>query len=438
MNADIRPIRSAAETALAETYERVRDELPGGDAARRVRDDAFSFVAAKGLPNRRVEDWKYTDLRALMREASPLADAPTEGDVEAAKALLPLAEVAARRIVFVNGRLAPGLSDMDGLENGLSIAPLAVALAGDPVSALALKGLPADNAAVALNTAFVADGLVIAVADGVSIARPIHVANVQTGAGCASYGRILVSVGKGASVTLIESHVGEAGTRQTNSLIGLDLADDAAVSHVKLQDEGLGTLHLATLAARIGAQARFHSVTLAAGSVAARQQIYLAFAGDKASAEVLGAGFAGGQRHLDTTLVIDHATLGCSSRELFKTALDGQARSVFQGRIVVHPGAQKTDGKMMANALLLSEDAEADAKPELEIFADDVVCGHGATVGQLDDELLFYLMARGVPKQEAEALLVQAFVGEAFEAIEDDGLREAFASRAERWLRERN
>ncbi|MFC3693810.1 Fe-S cluster assembly protein SufD [Chenggangzhangella methanolivorans] len=437
MNADIRPIRTAAESSLGDIFAAAREELPGGEAALRVRDEAFAVVGRKGLPNRRVEDWKYTDLRALMREARPLADTPGADEVEAARALLPFGEVAARRVVFVNGRLSPDLSDMDTLEEGLSIAPLAVALAGDAVSALALKGVPNDNAVVALNTAFAADGLVIAVSDGAKIDRPIHVANIQTGAAHASYGRVLVSVGKGGSITLIESHVGDSGAHQTNTLIGLDIADGASAKVLKLQDEGLGTLHLATLAARLGAKAFFESVSLATGSSAARQQIYLDFAGDKAKAEVFGAGLAGGKRHLDTTLVIDHRTLGCSSRELFKTALDGEARSVFQGRITVRPGAQKTDGKMMANALLLSETAEADAKPELEIFADDVVCGHGATVGAIDDELLFYLMARGIPKAEAEGLLVQAFVGEALESVDDDALRDALSARAERWLSER-
>lgn len=437
MNADIRPIRTAAETTLGDIFAAARDDLPGGAAALALRDEAFAIVGRKGLPNRRVEDWKYTDLRALMREARPLADTPSADEIEAARALLPLGDVDARRVVFVNGRLSPDLSDIDAVEEGLSIAPLAVALAGDAPSALSLKGVPADNAVVALNTAFAADGLVVAVADGAEIARPIHVANVQTGPAHASYGRVLVSVGKGASITLIESHVGDGGAHQTNTLVGFDIADEATAKIIKLQDEGLGTLHLATFAARIGEKARLETVTLATGSTAARQQIYLDFAGDKATAELLGAGLAGGKRHLDTTLIIDHATVGCSSRELFKTALDGEARSVFQGKIIVRPHAQKTDGKMMANALLLSEAAEADAKPELEIFADDVVCGHGATVGALDDELLFYLMARGVPKAEAEALLVQAFVGEALEPVEDDALRGALTARAERWLVER-
>lgn len=438
MNAEVRPIRTAAESALAEAFEAAREELPGGEAARLVRDRAFGAVAARGLPNRRVEEWKYTDLRALMREARPLAEAPTAEEIEAARALLPFGEVEAQRVVFVNGRLAKDLSDMDGAEEGVVIAPLAVALAGDAASALDLRGVPNDNAVVALNTAFVSDGLVIAVADGAQAKRPIHVANIQVGAPHATYGRVLLSLGKAASFTLIESHVGDGGAHQTNSLTGVDLADGARARLVKLQDEGLATLHLATFGARIGAGARLDSTALAAGSAAARQQIYIDFAGDRAHASLSGAGFAGGRRSLDTTLVVNHATLNCDSRELFKTALDGEAKSVFQGKIVVQPGAQKTDGKMMANALLLSESAEANAKPELEIFADDVVCGHGATVGALDEELLFYLLARGIPKPEAEALLVEAFIGEVLEPVADEALREALSERARRWLVERN
>ena len=437
MNAEIRPIRTAAETGLAELFASVRADLPGGAAARLVRDRAFEEVASRGLPNRRVEDWKYTDLRALMREARPIAPAPSEAELRAAEELLPFREIDAQRIVFVNGRLAPTLSRIDDVEAGVSIVPLGIALAGDAVSALDLRGVPNDNALVALNTAFAADGLVIAVADDVAARRPIHVAHLQVGPAHASYGRVLIAIGQGASFSVIESHVGDGAGHQANTLVGLDLGDGAHATLVSLQDQGLGTLHLATLAARLGEKSRLDTVALSVGSAAARQQIYLDFCGDKAVANVTGAGLAGARRHLDTTLVVDHQTVGCSSRELFKTALDGEARSVFQGKITVRPGAQKTDGKMMANALLLSDTAEADAKPELEIFADDVVCGHGATVGALDDEYLFYLMARGVPKPEAEALLVAAFVNEVLDGVADETLREALTDRAGRWLVER-
>ena len=438
MNAEVRPIRTAAESGLIEAFEAVRAALPGGETAAGLRDAAFRAFAAKGLPNRRVEEWKYTDLRALMREARPLVVTLSDADVAAARDLLPFADADVLRIVFVNGRLAPALSQLDDAPEGVRIVLLADALAADAQHALMLEGAPADNAAVALNTAFASDGLMIAVHEGVTVEKPIHVASVQTGGAHAAYGRVLVSVGKGASITLVESHTGDPEGHQTNTLIGLDLADEARVTHVKLQDEGLGTLHLGTLAARMGARADLASVSVSSGAAVARQQVFLAFKGEKAVANINGAGFAGGRRHIDSTLVIHHEAPGCASRELFKTALDGQARSVFQGKIVVQPHAQKTDGKMMAKALLLSNDAEADAKPELEIFADDVVCGHGATVGAIDDELLFYLMSRGVPKPEAEALLVRAFVGEVIESVANDELREALTTRVERWLRERD
>lgn len=434
MNAEIRPIRTAAETGLIDAFELARDRLPGGEAARTLRDDAFATIAARGLPNRRVEEWKYTDLRATMREARPLAGAPSLADVANAERLLPLSEVEVLRVVFVNGHFAPSLSALDAAPAGLSIVRLADSLNTDAATSLALDGAPADNALVALNAAFIADGLTITVAPGAMIATPVHVVNVQVGVAHASYGRLMVKVGAGASLTVIESHVGDTAEHQTNGVVSLDVADGAKVNFVTLQDEGLGTLHLATLSARIGARSELNTLTLSAGAATSRRQAFVAFQGERSNATLVGAGFAGARRHLDTTLVVEHAAAGCSSRETFKTALDGEARSVFQGKIVVRPGAQKTDGKMMAQALLLSEGSEADAKPELEIFADDVVCGHGATVGAIDDELLFYLMARGVPRPEAEALLVQAFIGEVFESVESETLRDALNARVERWL----
>ncbi|MFC7052697.1 Fe-S cluster assembly protein SufD [Hansschlegelia quercus] len=433
MNAEVRPIRTAAETGLIDAFERARSAQAGGEAARAIREEAFSGVVARGLPNRRVEEWKYTDLRALMREAQPIAEGATEADVSAARSLLPLQEVDALRLVFVNGAFAELLSAIDAPQ-GVTITPFAHALQSDARAALTLAGAPQGDAAVALNTAFVTSGVTITVAAGTKVARPIHIANVQTGPGHAAYGRVLVTIGEGAEATLIESFSGDSGGHQVNSTVGLTLGDDSKATLIKLQDEGFGTLHLATLAATLGARAELKTVALTAGAAASRQQIYLGFKGAKATADLTGAGFAGARRHLDTTLVVEHDAVGCTSRETFKTALDGEARSVFQGKIVVRPGAQKTDGKMMAKALLLSEGAEADAKPELEIFADDVVCGHGATVGALDDELLFYLMSRGLPKVEAEALLVQAFVGEVLESIEIEPLREALVARSERWL----
>ncbi|MDQ4062070.1 MAG: Fe-S cluster assembly protein SufD, partial [Pseudomonadota bacterium] len=296
-----------------------------------------------------------------------------------------------------------------------------------------------EAATLSLNTAFMTDGAVIRVRSGVSLGEPIHLAFVAAGeAPEASYLRNLVVVEDGAAVTLVESHHGPAGMAyQTNVATELFAGAGASLHHVRLQDEGPQALHLHTLLASVGAEALVESLTVSVGAAVARNQLGVGFAGDGARLALRGISMLGERQHVDTTLVVDHATLGCESRELFKTVLDGEARGVFQGKIIVRPGAQKTDGRMMSQALFLSEGAEFDGKPELEIYADDVQCGHGATAGQLDEDQLFYLMARGMPRPEAERLLITAFIGETLEAVEHEDLREALAARAERWLAER-
>ena len=189
--------------------------------------------------------------------------------------------------------------------------------------------------------------------------------------------------------------------------------------------------------AAIGAHARFNDFTFNIGGGVVRNQLFVRFDGEGTLAGLRGASLLKGKQHVDTTLVVDHKAGGCQSREVFKSVLDDESRGVFQGKIIVRPHAQKTDARMMTRALLLSEEAEADNKPELEIFADDVQCGHGATSGALDEDLKFYLMARGIPETEAEALLVQAFVGEAIEGIEHAGLRDALMEHVVAWLRAR-
>jgi Fe-S cluster assembly protein SufD len=193
-------------------------------------------------------------------------------------------------------------------------------------------------------------------------------------------------------------------------------------------------MHVSSLFAMIGARARFNDFSFITGGSVVRNQLFLRFDGEGTLASIRGASLLKAKQHADTTLVADHKAGGCQNRQMFKAVLDDQSRGVFQGKIIVRPDAQKTDAKMMTQALLLSENAEADNKPELEIYADDVQCGHGATTGALDDDLKFYLMARGIPRKEAEALLVQAFVGEAIEGIEHAGLRDALLGHVASWL----
>jgi Fe-S cluster assembly protein SufD len=442
MNAEIRPIKTAAETALAASFATAKRALPGAAAVAALREDAFQRFETEGLPHRRVEEWKYTDLRALMRDAKPLAGVPdAAAKARAGEVLATLVAIDARRIVFVDGAFAPELCDLGDLEAGLSIRSTAQMLAaGDPpLTARLGKVAPSDDVAVALNTAFMGDGAVIHVAAGATLARPLHLVFVAAGSEAASmFVRSLVTIEKGARAMLVESHLGAAANEhQVNAVLELEIGDEAHVDHVKITGEGAGALHVSTLMALVGAHGRFNEFLFTTGGAVVRNQLFVRFAGEGTIAGIRGASLLKGRQHADTTLVADHAVAACTSREVFKTVLDDEGRGVFQGKIIVRPRAQQTDAKMATHALLLSETAEADNKPELEIFADDVQCGHGATSGDLDEDLLFYLKARGIPAKEAEALLIQAFVGEAVEGIEHAGLRDALMDQVVAWLETR-
>jgi Fe-S cluster assembly protein SufD len=437
--AELKVIKTAAETALAQAFAQARAQLPG---VAKERAAAFDVFVREGLPHRRVEDWKYTDLRALMRDAKPLA-APPDARAKAlgkhAGALLDAGE--ALRVVFVDGAFVPELSDTTAVEEGLAITSLAPALAANDEELTRHLGklAPASDVAVALNTALMGDGAVIRIRAGAVIKKPLHLVFVASEKPAATFTRSLMLVGKGARVMLVESHEGPAGSGyQANAALEVFVGDEAHVDHVKVIGEGADALHISTLAAAIGAKARFNTFSFVAGGAVVRNQLFLKFDGEGTVGNVGGATLLQGRQHADTTLVVNHAARGCQSREVFKSVLDDEAHGVFQGRIVVQPGAQQTDGKMMTRALLLSDQAEADSKPELEIFADDVQCGHGATAGAIDEELMFYLMARGIAAAEAEALLIQAFLGEAIESVEHAGMREALNERVAAWLQGRN
>ena len=438
MTADITPIRTAAETSLAEAFAAMRGTLAGGPVTAR-REAAFRRFEVQGLPHRRIEEWKYTDLRALMRDAKPLAGPPDAAAKARAKPAGGMfAAVAPRRVVFVDGAFTPELSDLAGLEPGLKIASLARALAsGDPiVSRLGDPGPAEGDIAYALNTALMGDGAIVEVAPGARIARPLHfVFAYGSTLAAAVFSRSLVIVGADAGLTLIESHEGPDGVEyQVNAALDLAVGDGATLERIKVNAEGADALHISTLSATIGARADFRDLTFAVGGKVVRNQLFVQCAGAGAALGLNGASLLKGKQHVDTSLLLDHAVGHCRSRELFKSVLDGASRGVFQGKIIVRPGAQKTDARMMTRALLLSEDAEADNKPELEIFADDVLCGHGATSGALDDNLKFYLMARGIPEPEAEALLIQSFIADAVETVAHEGIRGALIDATLQWL----
>jgi Fe-S cluster assembly protein SufD len=438
MTAEITPMRTAAETGLAEAFAALRGKLAAGPVRER-REAAFRRFEAKGLPHRRIEEWKYTDLRALMRDAKPLAGPPdAAAKARAAGRANMFAAVAPRRILFVDGAFTPELSDLAGLEPGLKIASLAQALGrGDEiVSRLGDAGPAEGDVAYALNTALMGDGAIIDVAPGARIARPLHLVFAYGSPHAAAvFLRSLVIVGADAGLTLIESHEGEDGVDyQTSAALDLAVGEGARLDRIKVMADGTDALHVSTLNATIGAKADFSDLTFALGGKIVRNQLFVQCAGAGSRLGINGASLLRGRQHVDTSLLLDHAAGHCRSRELFKAVLDEASRGVFQGKIIVRPGAQKTDARMMTRALLLSEDAEADNKPELEIFADDVQCGHGATSGALDDNLKFYLMARGIPEKEAEALLIQSFIGEAIETVAHEGIRDVLMQATLQWL----
>jgi len=438
MTADVRPMKTMAETALAEAYASAKARLPGNRVVAEQREAAFLRFDREGLPHRRIEEWKYTDLRALLREAKPLAVPPGAGSIARANtAGRWLGNTNARRLVFVDGSFVAELSDLSP-EPGLSVRSMASALAEGDLAVVARVGriVPNDDIAVTLNTAFMGDGAVIRVADRTTLARPLHLVFAY-GAERASavFSRSLIEIGAKAQATILESHEGPDGIDyQVNGAVDIALGDDATLDLLKVGAEGRSCLHVGTAMVAIGARARLRAFLFTTGGSVVRNQLFVRYDGADADVDISGASLINGRQHLDTTLVVDHAMGGGRSRELFKTVLDGEAQGVFQGKIIVRPHAQKTDGRMMSRALLLSPDAEAVNKPELEIFADDVQCGHGATAGALDQELLFYLRARGIPEAEAQALLVQAFVGEAVELVRQEDIKEALMAAAVNWL----
>jgi Fe-S cluster assembly protein SufD len=433
MNAEIRAMKTPAEQALSAAYEGARATLPGKGGIANLRADAFKQFETRGLPHRRVEEWKYTDLRALMRDAYPIAPPPdAAAKARANDAGKMLAGVDCRRLVFVDGVFAPELSDL-APEAGLTIGSLAEALAkGDALVADHVgKTFATDDSAVALNTALMGDGAVIRIAKGAAIKRPIHlVFAAGTDKPNSVFIRSLVAVEQGAKATIIEDH--DSGNAQVNAALELVVGDEAQVDYFKLTRAR--ALHVATLLMSIGARAVVNSFAFTSEASVVRNQNFIRFAGEGTHGAIRGVNLLRGKEHVDTTLLIEHAAGHCESREQFKSVLDDSAHGVFQGKIVVKPHAQKTDAKMMTRALLLSDEAEADNKPELEIFADDVVCGHGATTAAPDEGLKFYLMSRGIHEKEAEALLIQAFIGEAIEEISNEAIRDALMFAALKWL----
>lgn len=394
-----------------------------------TRAAALDRFAELGFPTRREEAWRFTDLRPLQARAFPPAHASGAG-------VRPPAGWGCHRIVLLDGRFAPNLSDIGTLPHGAWLASTAKTLADRPD--LAQRALAEDERArqpfAALNAAFFADGFVLALDAGVTLDRPVEIVHLA-GAGepRSLHLRSAVLLGEGSHATLVESF-GGAGEYWTNAVTAIHLAAGAALAHARIQDEGAEAIHFALTRAALDRKAHYNSFTLTLGARLSRQDILARFDGADGECRLDGAYCLRRDQEATTATFVDHASPGCTTLELFKGVIDDRAHGAFLGSIVVRHDAQKSDAQQLNRNLLLSRRAAADTKPELEILADDVKCSHGATVGDLDEEALFYLRSRGIAEEDARRLLIEAFATETLERVADRAVRDHLAAHLGSWL----
>jgi Fe-S cluster assembly protein SufD len=411
-------LQAGAQDFLAR-YEGLKQRLPGD---RLIREEAARTFAASGLPGARNEAWKYTSLRPLseLRFQEPLT---AIADCDRLLARLPAID--APRLVFVDGRR----------RGDLSTPPASLSVYGFAQTPdFGRLPKPEREPLTALNTMLAEDGAVIRVPEGVD-GGTLVLANLgiaSPGRPVAFHPRHVIRLGRGARLTLIEIAVGQ-DVYLHNAVSEIVVSEDAALTHIRLQQEADRAFHFATLYVDVAARGTYDGFALNLGGRLSRTEIHARLSGPGGVAHLNGAQLLRGMQHADFTTVVSHDAPNCTSRQTVKNVLTGRARGVFQGRIEVARGAQKTDGYQMNQALLLSPEAEIDSKPELRIYADDVKCSHGATVGELDADQMFYLRSRGVPERDARAILVRAFLAEALDPIAHAGARAALDQAVERW-----
>jgi Fe-S cluster assembly protein SufD len=387
-----------------------------------LRQSARNRFLDLPLPTLRTEDWRFTSIAPLLEEAFEL---PIARPIEGSGLPTPCA-VDALRLVFVNGHFVAELSRLAGVPAGIAIGSLAQA----PETVTQSLGRVADfqdQVFTALNTAMLGDGAYVVVGDGRALERPIELIYVSQSApnATASYPRTLLVVGRGGRATVVERYLGLGeGTYFTNAVTEAVLGEHAVLDHVKLQQEGPTAFHVANAQFVQAARSRLTTHTLTFGGRLSRNEARVRFDGEHCESTVNGLYLASGRQHVDHQTILDHAKPNCTSHELYKGILDGHAHGVFNGKIFVRKDAQKTDAKQTNKVLLLSDDATIDTKPQLEIFADDVKCTHGATVGQLDAEQLFYLRSRGLDLDSARALLTFAFANDVVSRLPIETLRD--------------
>jgi Fe-S cluster assembly protein SufD len=397
-----------------------------------LRESAMDRFAELGFPSVKEEEWKYTNVAPIARtDFRPVILSDATGSGSDAKRLAGLGCVEAKnsQLVFVNGALRNDLSSLTGLPEEVVAIDLSQAMTDDRYAQVARKHLAryADyvaNGFTALNTAFISSGAFVCIPNGVAVNTPIHFLFISDGAQMASFPRVLVVAEENSSATLIESHVSTQDVQYfTNAVVEVVLKDGARIEHYKVQRESVAAFHVATTVADLGSNASYDATTITFGAALSRHDINVTFDHEGAECWVDGLYLVTTGQHADTHSVIDHRKPHCTSHQLYKGILDGKSRAVFNGKIFVRHDAQKTDAMQTNKNLLLSNEARVDTKPQLEILADDVKCAHGAAVGQIDEDELFYLETRGIHHDLARNLLTYGFAEEVIGKIKVDSIR---------------
>jgi Fe-S cluster assembly protein SufD len=425
---------AAADTVkrYLEAHAGVRGRLPGCglDWLRNAREAALQQFAAAGFPTQREEAWKYTNVTPITRELFQPARGPVSTVGREQVDALALPGWVGPRLVFVDGFFAPAFSTLATLPEGVQVGSLGQALAAGAAGLEThLAGSLAETGGfLALNAAFMADGAYLQVPGGVEITEPVELLYLATAGEPAALvsPRNLILAGAGSRLTVVERYAALGdGPYLTNAVTEVVLAEGARLEHYALVEEGARGFHIARTRVRQSLGSRFSSYGVALGGALVRNELKVELEAEGSEAELGGLYVLGGRQHLDNAIHVDHLSPGGTSRQLFKGVLDDAARAVFSGRVIVHPQAQHSDATQVNKNLLLSREAEVDTRPQLEIYADDVKCSHGATVGQLDADALFYLRARGIDPDAARDLLIHAFVGDVVERIALEPLRRA-------------
>jgi Fe-S cluster assembly protein SufD len=415
-----------------ESYVEAFDTLVSSESApawlESIRRAAFERFAGLGFPSTKNEDWHFTSVSPIADQEFTLLTAPS-GDVSRKDlAAFQFGATDWHTMVFVNGRFSSELSQIDALPTGVALRDLGSSW-DEPSDALENIGRISryeTHAFTALNTAFMHDGAILEIARDTDVARPIHLIYVTdaTAAKGMMHPRNLIHVGRNARATVIESYVSTSDAMYfTNAVSEVSLADGATLRHYKIQREGARAFHVGTTEAHQARDSHYISFALSTGAALSRTNVYTTLDGEGAGTTLNGLYMLDGEQHCDQQTQVIHAQPNCFSRELYKGVLDGRSHGVFNGKVYVHPIAQKTDGKQTNKTLLLSPTAQIDTKPQLEIFADDVKCTHGATIGQIDQASLFYLKSRGIDNARARRLLTYAFAADVLETIEVDDVR---------------